>query len=225
MRDLDIREVSVMMNVKRVDLTKVSGEVRFLIMKTLLTAKPIIIFRTHERGKKIIIELCEILDYPYREELEDEKGISLIEIRREKEITDAITGTVNEIVNFNPSGIANRLTNPSTLLSFIPEIQGIEDVNPSYYFFTVNWPNKIRVPLVLHKIKSYGPKYIIRYLGFTRSFTQTFLLKIDFIVSRNLNGSKIEMIESYKGSFKFLADNKIKEHLSLFKEKIKFILF
>ncbi|AAY80986.1 hypothetical protein ATY89_09740 [Sulfolobus acidocaldarius] len=214
-----------MINVKRVDLTKVSGEIRFLVMKTLLTAKPIVVFRTHEKGKKIIVELCEILDFPYREELEEEKGISLIEIKREMEVSDAITDKVSVIANFSPSGIANRLTNPSILLSFIPEIRGIKDVSPSYYFFTVNWPNKITVPFVLHKIKGYGPKYIIRYLGYTKSLTRTFLLKIDFTVSKNSKGSKIEMTESYKGSFMFLADDKIKKHISLFKEKLHSILF
>ncbi|ARM76866.1 sulfurtransferase TusA family protein [Acidianus manzaensis] len=139
-----------------------------------------------------------------------------------KEEEDSISFSKSITID-SENDIVDKLTDPHFLMSFVPQIKAIEQIQPGNFILHIKWILNFETPLYLNYQKT--PRGgLIYYTAYEKLPMMRIRFGWKIIINKTVKENIIDITEWYSGPFKSFASTAIKKHLSKAEEILPTIL-
>lgn len=210
-------KIEVIFNYVSLDLRgKKESEIRWLIVNSLMRGDKLEII-ADKRILDILKDICE--DFMCKLSVNESREFYIVKISKGIEVPeDSVSLTESFVVPLKPEEAYEKIQNPSILILFIPQIKAVNKLGEYAYLVEIKWVISWNTPLYIYGSKLTENMYEVKYFAPFKSVILNVKFGFNYMITRAGTGSKVSMLEWYKGPFKPLALREIRMHLKKAKE-------
>lgn len=186
----------------------------------------LIVLTDHEPAIDVTLpSLCKSLGLKY-EVQKDGDYVKFIIFKETSSIKVDETEGVSETESLTIKGVGTlkeKLTDPTILLSFVPQVKAVNRMTPNNYILHMKWFINWETPLVVSSM-SLPRGEIVYYTAYQKLPMFRIRFGWRFVVNRRGDEVNIDITEWYNGPFRGTALKSIKKHLQKAKEVLPRVL-
>ncbi|BAB65893.1 hypothetical protein STK_08810 [Sulfurisphaera tokodaii str. 7] len=162
--------------------------------------------------------LAKRFGYPYIViKKEDYYVVRILKLHEEEKGAVQLNDEIQVNLPFNK--VVDAFLDPSILMSFVPQVKGVKQINYSAYSISMKYIIPFELPLFI-KMEKYPNTVIIKYESYNKIAFLKATLGFDFFIYDHKKYTGIRVREWYEGPLKFMWKNEINKHITLAKDKL-----